>query len=120
MSRTPQERLADISDAATQVGKAVEALERAEADDNNDEAQLAFDALLYRLVVIGEAVKALPAYLLDRQPQIPWREIARLRDLLAHHYYRVDAQVIRRTVESPLADLRNAVTQIMVEEQRHG
>jgi hypothetical protein len=40
--------------------------------------------------VIGEAVKALPADLLDQHPQIPWREIARLRDLLAHHYYRVD------------------------------
>jgi uncharacterized protein with HEPN domain len=118
VSRTPQERLTDISDAATQVGKAVEALERAEADGNDDEAQLAFDALLYRLVVIGEAVKALPAYLLDRHPQIPWREIARLRDLLAHHYYRVDAKVIRRTVESPLADLRNAVAQLITEERR--
>lgn len=52
---------------ASQVGKAVEALEQAEADSNDDEAQLAFDALLYRLVVIGEEVKALPAYLLDQQ-----------------------------------------------------
>jgi uncharacterized protein with HEPN domain len=119
VSRTPQERLADISDAAGQVGRAVEALERAEANGDSEEAQLAFDALLYRLVVIGEAVKALPASLLDQQPQIPWREIARLRDLLAHHYYRVDAQVIRRTVESPMADLRNAVAQLVAEEQRH-
>ena len=31
---------------------------------------------------------------------------ARLRDLLAHHYYRVDALVIRRTVETPLSELR--------------
>jgi uncharacterized protein with HEPN domain len=89
-----------------------------EPNDAGDEAQLAFDALLYRLVVIGEAVKALPEQLLDRQPQVPWREIARLRDLLAHHYYRVDAQVIRRTVESPMDDLRNAVTQLMAEHQR--
>lgn len=69
------ERLADISNAAAQVGKAVEALEQAEAVGNDDEAQLAFDALLYRLVVIGGAVKALPADLLDQQPQIPWREM---------------------------------------------
>jgi hypothetical protein len=50
VSRTPLERLADISNAAAQVGKAVEALEQAEAVGNDDEAQLAFDALLYRLV----------------------------------------------------------------------
>ena len=46
----------------------MEALERAEAGGTENEAQLAFDVLLYRLVVIGEAVKALPADLLGRQP----------------------------------------------------
>ena len=35
-----------------------------------------FDALLYRLLVIGEAVKALPTNLLDREPDIPWGEVA--------------------------------------------
>jgi uncharacterized protein with HEPN domain len=113
VTRTIQERLTDISEAAERVIRAVAMLEQAEADGRDDEAQLAFDALLYRLVVIGEAVKALPEDLRARQPQIPWREIARLRDLLAHHYYRVDARVIRRTVESPLTDLQRAVIQML-------
>lgn len=117
MTRTSAERLADIREAAERVSRAVEALERAEASGTEDEAQLAFDALLYRLVVIGEAVKALPSDLLARQPQIPWREIARLRDLLAHHYYRVDALVIRRTVETPLSELRDAVALLLAGEQ---
>jgi hypothetical protein len=47
--------------SSERVSRAVEAMERAEAGGSEDEAQLAFDALLYRLVVIGEAVKALPA-----------------------------------------------------------
>ncbi len=113
MSRTPQERLRDISEAAEGVRKAVQALERAEAGSAEDEAQLAFDALLYRLVVIGEAVKSLPAELLASQPQVPWSEIAKLRDLLAHHYYRVDAQIIRRTVDAPMEQLRDAVAQLI-------
>jgi uncharacterized protein with HEPN domain len=87
------------------------------AGDVEEEAQLAFDALLYLLVVIGGAVKALPADLLARQPQFPWQEIARLRELLAHHYYRVDAQIIRRTVETPLSELPEAVFQLRAEEQ---
>lgn len=41
----------------------MQALQRAEAEEPEDAAQLAFDARLYRLVVIGEAVKALPAEL---------------------------------------------------------
>lgn len=67
-------------------------------------------------MVIGEAVKALPPDLLARQPHVAWREIARLRDLLAHHYYRVDAQIIRRTVETPMDELRDAVAQLMADE----
>jgi hypothetical protein len=39
---------------------------------------MAFDALLYRLLVIGEAVKALPTDLLDQEPDVPWSEVARL------------------------------------------
>ena len=116
MSRTARDRLADIGDAAAGVRKAVEAMERAEADDAQEEAELAFDALLYRLLVIGEAVKALPGELLALQPNVPWREIARLRDLLAHHYYRVDAQVIRRTVEAPLDKLTAAVAGLLAME----
>lgn len=113
MSRTARERLTDIDGAADGVRRAVRALEQAEAEQSEDAAQLAFDALLYRLLVIGEAVKALPADLLASQPTVPWREIAKLRDLLAHHYYRVDAQVVRRTVEAPMEQLRNAVTELI-------
>ncbi len=109
MSRAPKDRLTDISEAAAGARKALEALDRAEADSADDQAQLAFDALLYRLLVIGEAVKPLPVEVLVKQPDVPWREIARLRDLLAHHYYRVDAHVIRRTVEAPLDELTVAV-----------
>jgi len=105
--------LTDIGDAVDGVRRAVQALEQAETEKADDAAQLAFDALLYRLVVIGEAVKTLPAELLALQPQVPWREIAKLRDLLAHHYYRVDAQVIRRTVEAPMEQLRDAVAKLI-------
>ena len=111
MSRTPRERLVDIKGAADGVGRAVQALEQAEAAKIEEAAHLAFDALLYRLVVIGEAVKALPTELLASQPQVPWRR--KLRDLLAHHYYRVDAEVIRRTVEAPMEQLRDAVAQLI-------
>lgn len=119
MTRTPQDRLTDIIENAVRVGQAVDALDRASSAGAGDDAQLAFDAMLYRLLVIGEAVKALPAALLDRQPQVPWHEVARLRDLLAHHYYRVDVQIIRRTVDAPLAELRDAAAQLLADLDAH-
>ncbi len=57
MSRTPRERLTDIANAVDRVRRAVQVLQQAEAEKAEDAAELAFDALLYRLVVIGEAVK---------------------------------------------------------------
>jgi len=71
VSRTFRDRLADISDAADGVRKAVQALERAEAKNAEDAAQLAFDALLYRLVVIGERSR--------RCPPISWRRSRKFR-----------------------------------------
>lgn len=117
MTRTSSERLADIPrrGGAGQPGGGGAGAGRGRGTE--DEAQLAFNALLYRLVVIGEAVKALPADLLARQSQVPWRDIARLRDLLAHHYYRVDAQIIRRTVDTPLSEMRDAVARLLSGEQ---
>jgi uncharacterized protein with HEPN domain len=113
VSRTPQERLADVQESAARAQRAVDAMERARASGDDDDELMAFDALLYRLLVIGEAIKALPPELLDREPDVPWREVARLRDLLAHHYYRVDPQIIRHTVDTPLQDLQEATRRLL-------
>ncbi len=113
MSRASGERLADIRDSAARALRAVDVLQRAAAAGDDDQQQMAFDAVLYRLLVIGEAVKALPTDLLDQEPNVPWSEVARLRDLLAHHYYRIDAQIIRRTVDAPLRDLQAAAGRLM-------
>ena len=48
------------------------------------------DAILYNLVIIGEAVKALGAATTARRADIPWRQIAGLRDLPAHEYFRIE------------------------------
>jgi hypothetical protein len=67
------------------------------------------DLLADRLLEIGEAVKALPAELLDTQPAIPWRQVARMRDHLAHRYFDTDHEVIQATVDEDLPELERAV-----------
>jgi uncharacterized protein with HEPN domain len=56
-------------------------LERGDLSDG-----LVFDAVRIRLLERGEAVKALSDELLDTEPGIPWGQIARMRDHLAHRY----------------------------------
>ena len=101
MTRGPQQRLDDIADAITRIRAAMAVLDAGVPDP---QADLARDAVLYRLLIIGEAAKALPDPIRDCVPGLPWRNIMRLRDLLAHHYHRVDV-----TIDEPLTTLHDAL-----------
>jgi len=74
---------------------------------------LVADAVRIRLLEIGEAVKALPADLLSSQPGIPWSQIARMRDHLAHRYFDTDHAVLQATVDNDLPELENAVNALI-------
>jgi uncharacterized protein with HEPN domain len=71
-------------------------------------AGTAFDAILYDLLVIGEAVKALSAEIRERHPHVPWSQITGMRDVLAHDYFRILSDVVRTTIDRPLTVLEAA------------
>jgi uncharacterized protein with HEPN domain len=74
---------------------------------------LVFDAVRIRLLEIGEAVKSLPDELLNTQPSIPWRQIARMRDHLAHRYFDTAHAILQATVDNDLPELEKAVQAMM-------
>ena len=76
------------------------------------------DAVLYNLLVIGEAVKHLPTALTDRRPGVPWQSAARMRDRLVHGYFHVSTAIVWETVEQDLPLLRAAVSSLLEEASR--
>jgi uncharacterized protein with HEPN domain len=62
------------------------------AEFSSDEA--IFDAVLFNLQVIGEAAKKLPDAARAAIPEAGGSGPARLRDLIAHHYFSIDAEII--------------------------
>ena len=62
-------------------------------------------AVLYQLIVIGEAVKGLSFELREQHPEIPWAAMAGMRDYLIHGYDIVDWDEVWRTATRDVPDL---------------
>lgn len=67
------------------------------------------DAVVRNLEIIGEAVKRLSAGLTEAHPDIPWRQIAGMRDKLIHDYFGVDLDLVWEVVELELPRLQNRI-----------
>jgi uncharacterized protein with HEPN domain len=102
VSYRDRQRLADIQ-------AAIDAI-RSHLRRGNLADGLVFDAVRIRLLEIGEAVKALPAELLATQPAIPWSQIARMRDHLAHRYFDTAHAILQSTVDDDLPELERAIS----------
>ncbi|MFB3924225.1 MAG: DUF86 domain-containing protein [Terriglobia bacterium] len=74
-----------------------------------------FDAVVRNLEIIGEAVKRLPEGARAQHPEIDWKRVGRLRDILIHEYFGVDAEIIWDVVENKLGTLETAVQNILKE-----
>jgi len=67
------------------------------------------DSIIRRITVIGEAVKHLPDDVKDATPDIPWKQISGMRDILIHSYFSVDLDLTWGVVRRDLPYLRSKV-----------
>lgn len=115
--RESEFRIKDILDRIRRIATAERLMSESTDGSTAAFSEMAFDAILYNLVVIGEAVKSLDIQMKLRSPHIKWREIIGLRDLLAHQYFQIDVTIIKASIDQPLEDVRLAC---MAEQQKNG
>jgi uncharacterized protein with HEPN domain len=113
MTRGPADRLRDILDAIRRARVADRRLRDADAVDDGEGVEMAFDALMHDLFVIGEAVKAIPEDVLGQEPGVPWREIKGMRDVVGHEYHRIVPAIIHSTVRNSLDPLEEATRRLL-------
>ncbi len=70
------------------------------------------DALVRNIEVVGEAVKNLSSKITDAHPKIAWSQIARMRDKIAHHYFRINLDVVWKTATEDIPKLRPLIASI--------
>jgi uncharacterized protein with HEPN domain len=101
--------LADIVEAADSVAAFLTNRTRDEFVD--DDALRS--AVLYKLIVIGEAARRLSIELRARHAEIPWPDLSGLRNRVAHGYFAVDWTIVWDTATQDLTKLRDQVAAIL-------
>jgi uncharacterized protein with HEPN domain len=70
------------------------------------------DAVIRNLEIIGEAIKNIPDEFKKDYPQIEWKKIARLRDILIHIYFGVDLQILWEIITAKIPELKDELTKL--------
>jgi uncharacterized protein with HEPN domain len=109
MRRSTEERLEDIRDAATDLLDFMESMETEAFHLLPHADHMSFRALKNALTELGEAVKVLPAEVLQRDPKVDWKGFAGLRDMITHQYFGLDTRRLLPIIQDEVPGLLAAV-----------
>ncbi|MBW1813590.1 MAG: DUF86 domain-containing protein [Deltaproteobacteria bacterium] len=74
--------------------------------------ELVFDAVIRNFEIIGEAAKNIPTSLRDQYPDIPWKNIIAMRNIISHEYFGISKEIIWKTIIL-LPDLKKKIQKIL-------
>jgi uncharacterized protein with HEPN domain len=106
MPRDSEVYLEDIREAIVKVRTYTAGLTR----ESFAQDDMRIDAVIRNLEIIGEAAKMVPESIRTRFPLVEWKKIAGLRDILAHHYFDVDLDIIWDILQNKLPELERELS----------
>jgi uncharacterized protein with HEPN domain len=105
MTRDPEIYIEDILESVALIE---EYLEDVSKDEFLSEIGVQ-DKVMRRLEIIGEAVKNIPKEITDEYPDIPWKDIAGMRDMLAHEYFGINMKRVWKVASDDLPELQKGL-----------
>ena len=111
MSKNYKVYLQDIKETITKIEKYTKNLTFTQFKNND----LVIDGVVRNLEIIGEAAKKLPNQVKEKTPDVEWKKIAGLRDILIHEYFGVDLEIIWDIIKNKLPQLKKRINQALKE-----
>jgi uncharacterized protein with HEPN domain len=111
MPREYEDYLRDLLDAIEKVQTFIKDLE---FEDFKKDDKTKF-AVIRGLEIIGEATKHVSEGVRVRYPEVPWKEMAGMRDVLAHDYFGVDEETVWLTAKEKIPQLKPSIEKILAE-----
>lgn len=71
------------------------------------------DAIMKRLEVIGEATKNIPKKVKEKHPEIPWKQMSGMRDVLIHEYFGVVMKRVWDTAKNDIPKLKKQISELL-------
>ena len=69
--------------------------------------------MVHHLMIIGEAVRAVDPAFKQRHASIPWRQIAGMRNILVHDYFRINSEIVWQTVDRDIPALKQQIVDLL-------
>ena len=109
MKRDYRAFLQDILDCIDRIENYITDLEFEDFKDNS----LIVDAVTRNLEIIGEATKNIPQVVKEKYSEVPWKEMAGMRDKIIHGYFDIVYSILWETIKNDLPPTRPQIEEIL-------
>jgi uncharacterized protein with HEPN domain len=104
--------LKDILDALDSIEAFVQGMNQDDFEKDDKTAS----AVVKKFEIIGEATKQLSSEVRQKYPEVPWSDMAGMRDRLIHGYFGVDYEVVWRTIKERIPQVKPQIRKILEKE----
>jgi len=111
MNREYLDYLQDILDSVNDIESFVRGMDSREFGEDRK----TINAVIRSLEVIGEAAKKIPDNVKEKSSNIPWKNIAGMRDKLIHEYFGVDEEIVWKVVSEEIPALKPLIQKLFDE-----